>query len=241
LVLVLALAGGPFLAAGQDLSPEAAVKGRIEAKFKQAGLLVGNDIQVAVEGKTITLSGTARTLAVKEQAGRDAQSVAKGYKLVNNIALAESGQTPAEVADSIMAAIEKSLSYFIFDYVEVGVTGQGVAILKGWTSYPSSAKDFVKLAQAQPGVQKVDNQINRLIPVDSDQALRLYIARLIYTHPTGPSFPRTNGPVHILVFNNVVTLAGTVDKEADITGFEQLVRSNTGGVSVINALRLRKR
>lgn len=237
----LTLAGGMALAAGQANDSTEAVKNRVVEKFKQSGLLVGNDIQVAVENKTITLTGTVRNLALKEQAGREALSVAKGFKLANNIALAAADVSPQQIADAVMAAVEKSPSYFIFDYVGVSVTGDGAVTLKGWTTYPWSVTDLVKLAQAQPGVQKVKDEVRRILSVDADQALRLAVARLIYTRPKTSSFSRMNGPVHILVNNGVVTLGGTVDREADVDGFERLVRFNTNAVNVVNALQVRKK
>lgn len=237
-VLALAAAAG---AAAQDKDPGRAVQERVMEKFKQTGLLLGNDIQVAVAEKTVTLTGTVRTLFQKEQAGRETQDAAKGYKVVNSIALAPSGLSPQQIAEAVMAAIENNPSYFIFDYVGLSVTPEGDVRLKGWTIYPWSATDLVKVAQSQPGVQKVESDITRILSSESDQALRLQVARLLYIRPTGPGFNRMNGPVHILVQNNVVTLGGTVEKEADIDAFERLVRYNSGASNVYNFLRLRKK
>jgi osmotically-inducible protein OsmY len=241
LLIMAVLAAGPLPAAPQDKNPDAAVKDRVEGKFKEQGLLLGNDIQVSVENKTVTLSGTARTLLQKEDAGRAARSAAKGYKIVNDIVLAAVDLTPQQIADGVMAAIDRSPSYYIFDYVGLAVTAGGVVTLKGWGSYPWSATEFVKLAQSQPGVQKVVNEIQRTILMDADRTLRLQVAVLIYTRPTGAGFTRQNGAVHILVNNAVVTLGGFVDTEADIQGFERLVRLSTGALNVINGLQLRKK
>jgi osmotically-inducible protein OsmY len=239
-IVVLMQAGGLFLAARQAANEDASVKSRLEAKFMREGLLIGNDIQVIVENKTVRLTGTVRTLAQKEQAGRDARLVGKGYEIENNLALAEAGLSPQQIADAINAAIEKSPSYFIFDYVSVGVTEQGMVTLKGWTFYPWSADDFVKLVQAQPGVQRVSNQIKRVLETDGDQALRLQVARLIYALPQ-TTFSRMNGPVHIIVNNGVVTLVGTVDKKSDGDDYERLVRINTGAYNVVNELQVRRK
>lgn len=239
-ISVLALAGAAVLAA-QDKDSPPAVQGRVVEKFKQTGLLLGNEIQVAVAEKTVTLTGTVRNLFQKEEAGRQAKGAAKGFKVQNEIALAPSALSPQQIAEAIMAGIENSPSYFIFDYVGLSVTPEGVVKLKGWTIYPWSANDLVKIAQSQPGVQKVESDIQRILSSDSDQALRLSVARLIYLRPTGPSFSRMNGPVHILVQNNVVTLGGTVEKQSDIDAFERLVRYNTGAANVYNFLSLRKK
>ncbi|MGZ4886411.1 MAG: BON domain-containing protein [Candidatus Aminicenantales bacterium] len=241
LLMVAVLAAGPFPAAPQDKNQDAAVKDRVEGKFKEQGLLLGNDIQVSVGNKTVTLSGTARNLFQKEDAGRAARSAAKGYKIVNDIALAAADVTSQQIAEGVMAAIDRSSSYYVFDYVGVGVTAGGVVTLKGWSSYPWSATEFVKLAQSQPGVQKVVNEIQRAVITDADRTLRLQVATLIYTRPSGAGFARQNGPVHILVNNGVVTLGGFVDKQADIDGFERLVRFNTGALNVVNGLQLRQK
>jgi len=238
---LITLCGSTFLAAGQDKNSDAAVQGRIEGKLKQHGLLVGNDIQVSVGDRAVTLSGTVRTLAQKDQAGRDALSAAKGYKIVNSIALADAGRSPEQIGEAVMSGIEKSSSYVIFDLVGVSVSAEGVATLQGWVYYPWHAAEFVKIASAQPGVTKVENEIKSILTTDIDSSLRLRIARLIYARPTALGFARMNGPVHIIVFNTVVTLGGTVDKESDIDAYEQLVRSNLPSVSVVNALQAKKR
>ncbi len=228
-------------APAQDKDPGQAVQEKVMEKFKQTGLLLGNDIQVAVAEKTVTLTGTVRTLFQKEEAGRQAQGAAKGHKVVNNIALAPSDLSPQQIAEAVMAAIENSPSYFIFDYVGLSVKPGGDVQLKGWTIYPWSATDLVKVAKSQPGVLKVESDIQRILSSDSDQALRLQVARLIYIRPTGPGFSRMNGPVHILVQNNVVTLGGTVEKDSDSDAFERLVRYNTNASNVYNFLRMRKK
>jgi len=240
LAVAFALAAGPLSSAGQDKN-SADIKGRIEEKFKQQGLLVGNDIQVTVEEKTITLTGNVRTLAIKEQAGRDAQSVAKNFKIRNDLALVNSGLSPQQMAEGIMAAIDKSSDYFIFDFVGVDINSDGEATLNGWTSYPWSATEFVKLVESQPGVTKVNNEIRRTMIMEADRTLRTQVAQLIYKRPVGPSFARMNGPVHIIVSNNTVTLGGTVEKESDAGILEELVRTNTRAMAVVNMLRVRKK
>ena len=97
----------------------------------------------------------------------------------------------------------------------------------------------MKIAQAQPGVTKVENDLRPLLVSDSDNAVRLQVARAIYTRPTGPSFARMTGPVHILAENGVVTIAGTVKSEKDIEAYESLVRLSTGGLRVINELKVK--
>jgi osmotically-inducible protein OsmY len=235
LIVAVVLTGGPLLSAGQDKNSED-LKSRIDEKFKQQGLLVGNAIQVTIEAKTVILSGSVRTLAVKEQAGRDAQSVAEGHKIANNLALVNPGLSPQQIAEGVMAAIDESPAYFIFDYVEVGVTIEGVVTLEGWTS-SGNATEFVKLAKSQSGVTKVESRIKRVLSMGSDRDLRDQVAQRIYA-PIVSGFSRMKGRIHILVDNGVVTLGGTVDKESDINDLAALIRS---GHPLVVKLRVKKK
>ena len=241
LIVALGFVARPACAARQEKSPDQDVKAKIEESFKQSGLLLGNDIQVAIANKTVTLTGTVRTLAQKEQAGSAAKAAAKGFKIANDLAVAASGASPGELAEALTTAIEKSASYFIFDYVGVDVSAAGEVVLKGWTTYPWSAKEIVKLAQSQPGVKNVKDEIQRIMIMDPDRILRNQVALLIYIRPTGPSFSRMNGPVHIIVINGVVTLGGTVEKNTDAESYERLIRLNTGAISVNNGLRVKSK
>jgi osmotically-inducible protein OsmY len=241
LMAVLLLAGGSVPAAGQDKNSDAAVRAKIEGKFKQHGLLVGNDIRVAVESRTIALSGTVRTLAQKEDAERDAHSAAKKHKIVNDIVLAAAGRSAQEIGGAIMAGIEKSHSYAVYDYVGLAVTESGEVTLKGWVYYPWHAAEFVKIAKSQPGVVKVEDETMSLQTSGYDETLRYNIARLFYNRPTALPFSRTTGPVHVVVFNATVTLGGWVEKESDIAGYEQLVRLSTGATNITNMLQARRK
>ncbi|MEN6311248.1 MAG: BON domain-containing protein [Acidobacteriota bacterium] len=241
LAIILLLAGGLLPAAGQDKNPDAAVLAKIEGKFKQHGLLVGNDIRAAVADKTVTLTGTVRTLAQREDAERDAKSAAKKYKVVNDLVLAAVERSPREIGDAVMAGIEQSRLYAIYDYVGLGVTEKGEVTLKGWVYYPWHAAEFVKIAKSQPGVVKVEDETTALQITGLDETLRYRIARLFYTRPMVLPFSRMTGPVHVVVFNAVVTLGGWVERESDIAGYEQIVRANVGGLNIINMLRARKK
>jgi osmotically-inducible protein OsmY len=236
--LLLMLAGGPFPARGQNAASDEGVRARVEQKFMKEGLLVGNDIHVTVENRTVTLTGNVRTLAQAETARKAAESEAKGYKVMSRLEAAGPDRPIRQIAESIMSAIDKYPSYYIFDSVGVGIDDAGVTTLKGWTYYPWSAEDFVKIAENQPGVTKIKNEITRLMSMSSDTALRFQVARLIYRRPLAASFARMSGPIHIIVNNSVVTLVGTVRSESDRSSYEQMVRSNTGALNVINELRV---
>ena len=247
---VTAIFGAALLAAGlaagcrtqapaQEPASGASVKSRIEAKLGRLAAASGGAVQVAVAGRTVTLTGTVRTLADKNGAGEAAAAASKGYEVVNNLELTKTDLTRQQIAENVYSAIEESPDYGIYDYVGVLVQGEGEAVLKGWVYYPGNARKFVRLAEAQAGVMKVTNEIRPELSSVEDKALRLQVARLIYIRPKTSTFPRMTGNIHILVENGVVTLAGTVKNESDVASFERLVHFNTGAIRIINLLRVK--
>jgi osmotically-inducible protein OsmY len=237
---VSTLGGCRTAAPSQEAASPAAVETRVEARLDKLSAASGGAVQVAVAGKTVTLTGTVRTLADKVQAGEEAAAAARGYEVVNDLELTKTDLTLQQIAESVFTAIEKSPDYGIYDYVGVLVRGEGEAVLKGWVYYPRNATKFLKLAEARPGVTKVTNEIRPELMSVEDKALRLQVARLIYVRPKTSTFPRMTGNIHILVENGVVTLAGTVKNEEEVASYERLVHFNTNAVRIINLLRARE-
>ncbi len=237
-IVGLALAWG---ASPQGTAADQKVKQGIEKKLQKHGIPTGVDVQVTVEGQTITLTGSVANLAIRNQAGRDAASAGKKYKVVNDLAIPKSDLTPQQIGQAVADALWKSDSYGIFDWVGLTVSPEGVVTLKGWVYLTFHADDFVKIAESQPGVTEVKNELQPVMRLEPDNTIRLQAAVLIYRTPRQASFSRMTGPVHILVENAVVTLVGTVEKEADIHGYESLIRTNTGAVNIINELRAKSR
>jgi osmotically-inducible protein OsmY len=232
-----AAAAGPALP--QDRSLEPAIKSVIENRLQKRGILVGDNIRVTVGNGTVTLAGTVQTLAQKKQAARIAYAVNDAYHVLNDLAVAPSGLEPPRIAAGIRGALDASVFYDIFDWCDVSVTDRGVATLAGWVFVPWHAGEFVKIAESQPGVTKVVDDLRAILPSDFDDMLRVEVARLVYEHPTSWSFARSPGTVHILVDRGVVTLAGTVPAESDVRGLADLVRYNTAALSVVNELKAR--
>ncbi len=217
-------------------TPEEAVKAKVEARLAKAKELAGVPIQIAVEGKTVTLSGTVQTLAQKEKAAKEAGSAAKGYQLVDNVAVAVTETSAQDLADKVQAAFDNSSSYGIFDYVGVITNSKGEVTLQGWSYYPWRINEFGTIAKSVPGVTKVTNEIQSELLNDSDRALGLTVARLLYHTPRMRDFGHSTGPYHIIVDNGVVKLTGTVKSEGEGAAIVQTVRSMTGARAVINAL-----
>jgi osmotically-inducible protein OsmY len=218
-----------------------AIQKTVERELQKHGLLAGNAIQVSVGNGAITLTGTVQTLAQKTQAGRDAAAVKRSFSVENNLTLIKSDLTPEQVAEGINTALNKSSSYGIFDRCEFRVDPEGVVTFMGWVYLRGHNAEYTKIAEAQPGVTKVVNELRPILSSDEDNTLRQQVARLIYHRPMAASFARQTGPIHILVENAVVTLAGIVPSEDDINTYGSLVSNNTGALAVVNQLRVKSK
>jgi osmotically-inducible protein OsmY len=218
-----------------------AIQKTVEQELQKHGLLAGNAIQVGVGNGAITLTGTVQTLAQKNQAGLDAAAVKGHFSIENDITLVKSDLTPGQIAGGINMALNQGSSYGIFDRCEFLVDSEGVVTLAGWVYLRGHSADYTKIAEAQPGVTKVINQMKPVISSDVDNALRQQVAQLIYHRPMAATFARQTGPIHILVENGVVTLAGFVSSESDIKTYGNLVSNNTGALAIVNELRVKLR
>ncbi len=227
--------------AGQEKNLDQSVKNVVEHKLQKHKILMGSNIQVVVENMTITMAGTVQTLAQREQAIKDARSVGEGYKVVSELTVARANLTAEQIAVNVIAAVNKSVFYDIFDWVGLEVTNDGVTTVKGWVYVPFHRAEFIKIAESVPGVTKVVDQLKPEVPDDFDRALRIQAARVIYTTPMFQDFARTPGPIHILAENGVITLAGTVRSLAESENIENMIRSDTGALSVVNDLEVKEK
>jgi hyperosmotically inducible protein len=128
--------------------------------------------------------------------------------------------------------------YTIYDLVSVEVS-EGHIKLKGYVTMPYKAEEMVKMVKKIDGVKEVDNEIE-VLPVSShDQELRGTVSRRIYSddiffgHSVG-----ANPPIHIVVKNGRVLLAGTVETEMEKIKAEQIARSTFGVMGVDNQLEV---
>ena len=78
--------------------------------------------------------------------------------------------------------------------------------------------DIDRLVAETPGVAGVDSEIRVLPPSSEDDRLRREIARVIYSDPAMTSLARlAPPPIHIIVENGRVTLAGAGENELQKT------------------------
>jgi hyperosmotically inducible protein len=148
-------------------------------------------------------------------------------------------ETDAAVANSIRHEIIMYADYSIWDEVGIQVNNGNVH-LTGAVVQPIKKEEIERLTRHVAGVNQLQDDIKVLPASFDDDRLRMRVARAIYGDPAFVYYANQSlKPIHILVENGHVTLAGVVNSELD----KQLagVRASTAGASfgpVINNLQV---
>ena len=109
--------------------------------------------------------------------------------------------------------------------------------LTGYVTHEYKAGKMVELVSRVEGVREIQNQIDVLPASSFDDQLRASLARHIYGDVLTPH-TRIAAPVHIIVDNLRVTLAGTVFSEVEKRQAEHIARQTVGVLSVQNNLEV---
>jgi hyperosmotically inducible protein len=131
--------------------------------------------------------------------------------------------------------------YGVFDNLEYKVEGYTVT-LSGQVTRPTLKSDAERGVKGVEGVEKVVNNIEVLPLSSNDDRIRLAVYRAVYGHTSLQSYVlRAVPPIHIIVKNGNVTLAGVVATEADknIAGVQ--ANGVSGVFSVTNNLRAERK
>ena len=149
--------------------------------------------------------------------------VLTGVLLFNGAAFAADGgrpavpKTDAELAARVTHEIAMYPLYSMWDIVSIQVA-DGRVSLSGAVTMPAKKDDIERLVKATPGVAGVDGHIDILPPSNEDDRLRLQVARAIYSAPAMAGLAGlTPSPIHIIVENGHVTLAGAVESQLQKT------------------------
>lgn len=209
----------------------------VEYKLIKKGLLDNNNINVNVKNNVITLKGIVPTIKDRKEAECIAKDVNEKYTVKNNINIA-----PADVADSVVTAnvlhnIYDSSFYNVFDYVTAS-DNNGVVTLNGWVTYPWYKRAYQKQAEKIVGVKRVVNKIENTF---GPGELGYRIRRIIYDNPFSPFAGMqyfNDPPVHIIVNNGNVILAGSVDSPVLRSWAANTVLFNTNAISVKDYLQI---
>jgi len=211
----------------------------IEYKLIKKDLLDNNNLKVNVDNKTITLSGTVPTINAKKKVACIAKNVNENYnyKVVNEINIADSNLPDSVVTQKVLKRIWDNAFYNVFNYVTAS-DSNGVVTLYGWVSEPWNKTNFQKDAEKIAGVKSIKNEIKTTF---GPGFLGYRIERMVYENPASSLNGLqyfSNPPVHIIVDNGTVILAGNVSSSAISNWVEDLVIFRTNAIGVKNYLKV---
>jgi osmotically-inducible protein OsmY len=216
---------------------DSAVKTVLEQRLIKYGLLRDNNIQVSVDNGVITLNGVVRSLAEKEKVAHYAHEVDDTYAIENLLTIQAGNLSDQQIADSVMAQVDKYVFYSIFDWIEVQVNN-GVATLSGWVDAPWHKSGYEKQAKKAVGVRQIKNEIETLPASFTDDQVRREAAGVIYDDPILDRYGYRAVPaIHIIVNMGIVTLKGVVASSFDANRAGSLVRYRTDAFDVVNQLQ----
>lgn len=142
-----------------------------------------------------------------------------------------------QVINDITKQVRQYTRYTIFDDVSVRLADNGIAVLTGKVTMPFKKDDIGRLVGRVQGVNTVRNDISVLPVSPFDDELRYRISRAIYGNSAFWHYAAmANPPIHIVVENGRVTLAGVVQNNVE----RMLARSlatTFGAFSVKNELK----
>jgi osmotically-inducible protein OsmY len=198
------------------------------------------DVQVAVQGGVVKLTGTVPVFQDKEDADKKAHRIKTTVAIENDIQVA-----PTEISDAqLQEKIVKGLSYDrvgygnAFNAITASVQN-GVVTLGGNALGPNAASSAISLVSNTPGVRDVidEIQVDPLSPMDNQT--RIAVARAVYGFPSLNKYAiDPAAPIRITVVNGHVILSGVVLNQADKDAAG--IRANTvpGVFSVTNNLQV---
>ncbi|HEY1768439.1 MAG TPA: BON domain-containing protein [Terracidiphilus sp.] len=199
------------------------------------------DVQVTVQQKIATLSGTVNLYDVKHQAEQRANRV-KGIDAVrDSITVAGTNLSDSQLQEKLVGAISYDrVGYGTTPFNSISVEVQnGIVRLAGFAYGPVDADSAAAIAANTAGVRDVVNdiEVNPVSPMDD--GIRIRVFRAIYGSTSLTKYAIDPAkPIRIQVQNGNVALYGVVDSQADrdVAG----IRANgvAGVFSVTNHLQV---
>lgn len=238
-VTLMVFGSGTQVAAQKAMKTNDALKSVIVDRLSRQGLLTRDNIHMTISNDTITVTGTVSTLADKNRALGDVQTVGEGYTVIDNLAIESADMSDQDITDKIAQAIQGSIFYGVFDWVNVSVD-KGALTLTGWADDSWHRTLFVDLAEKVAGVTAVHNEI-RLTPQTAwNDNIRRKAAILIYDNPDLDIFSRTiSPPIHIIVVDDqIVYLEGYVSSKFQKDWIAMAINGNAHPNQLINDLKI---
>lgn len=198
-------------------------------------------IEVTVDQKIATLSGTVDVYDIKRQAEQRAHRV-KGIDAIRDrIEVADASLTDSQLQDKLVTAISHDrVGYGTTPFNSISVAVQdGVARLGGFAYGPVDADSAVAVAANMKGVKDVVNEIE-VNPLSAmDDGIRLRVFRAVYGFPSLNRYALDPAkPIRIQVQNGNVALYGVVDNQGDKDAAGLRANGVAGVFSVTNHLEV---
>lgn len=198
-------------------------------------------IEVTVDQKIATLSGTVDVYDTKRQAEQRAHRV-KGIDAIrDHIEVADASLTDSQLQDKLITAISHDrVGYGTTPFNSISVAVQdGVARLGGFAYGPVDADSAVAVAANMKGVKDVVNEIE-VNPLSAmDDGIRLRVFRAVYGFPSLNRYALDPAkPIRIQVQNGNVALYGVVDNQGDNDAAGLRANGVAGVFSVTNHLEV---
>lgn len=212
--LGLALLMTPALAQDNNSGLQADVQHQLDKKEFR-------DIHAAVQGDTVTLTGTVKLLSQKLDAEKRVKKTHEVSTINNQIEVA----VPENVSDQeLFNKMGKQLAYnrqgypsFPFNSITLQVQN-GIAVLGGEVVDPVDKESAVGIVTNTPGVRGLVDKL-LVAPVSpNDWQIRRAMFQALYGSSVGTKYAVDPGkPIRIVVLNGHVTLTGVVNSELDKT------------------------
>jgi hyperosmotically inducible protein len=233
-VITIAVSASPAFAQGRPALTDRQIQGQIEQRLDKKNIA---RVNVGVTEGTVSLSGTVPNAWAKKTAVEQALKVKDVIGVANTLSVTRS-ESDEILANKVAASVRRYVSYGVFDDVNIGVD-QGVVTLSGRVTMPYKADDLANIASRVDGVQEVRNELGTLPVSIYDDRLRYSIVRQIYRNPLFSTYAfQAYPPIHIIVENGRVTLAGAVGSEVERVQAEMIARTTSGVFGVENRLRV---
>jgi osmotically-inducible protein OsmY len=231
-VVMAAVSAAPALAQNRPSLTDRQIQAQVEQRLQKKEI---DRVAVGVSQGTVSLSGSVPNAWAKDEAVKQALKVDNVVGVANNLSVRRA-ESDAALANQIASRVRRYVSYTIFDDVQISVD-QGVARLSGRVTMPYKADDLGRIAARVPGVQEVNNEIAALPVSITDDRLRRVLARQIYRDSLFSTYAsHAYPPIHIVVENGRVTLAGAVGSEVERVKAEMIARTTFGVFNVENRL-----
>jgi hyperosmotically inducible protein len=193
-------------------------------------------LTVDVKNGVVMLSGDVATLWIKEEAIRRSLKIDGVQSLEANLVIPRA-ENDAALGREVAKRIRDYDRYTVYDSLE-GRVRDGRVLLAGAVTEDKKSADIVERIAKVKGVQAIDNRLVILPASESDDRLRVVIATAIYRDEAFIHYSMVDPPVHVIVNNGHVELAGFVRSQIELIKAESIARSVFGVLALENRVQL---